>query len=200
MKLWGAILAALLAGVLYLQWQVVPVQAPPIPRPRLDAPSGPVGPGAGTPAGGFKIGLDERAEYDGISRRPLFNESRRPDEPDAAAAAPQQDQDLEGLVLSAVLITPTQRVAWVRDGQAAQTLKLTAGERIRALGLQFNAGHGLSTANVGPVAALPGLGELHIGHSIVSRAVIVGMRAAVAEIRAAIDAAAASGSAVHSAR
>jgi len=74
-----------------------------------------------------------------------------------------------------------------------------AGERIRALGLQFNAGHGLSTSNVGPVAALPGLGELHIGHSIVSRAVIVGMRTAVAEIRAAIDAAA-SGSAVHSAR
>ena len=75
-----------------------------------------------------------------------------------------------------------------------------AGERIRALGLQFNAGHGLSTANVGPIAALPGLGELHIGHSIVSRAVIVGMRTAVAEIRAAIDAAAAHGSAVHSAR
>jgi pyridoxine 5-phosphate synthase len=75
-----------------------------------------------------------------------------------------------------------------------------AGERIRGLGLQFNAGHGLSTSNVGPVAALPGLGELHIGHSIVSRAVIVGMRTAVAEIRAAIDAAAAHGSAVHSAR
>jgi pyridoxine 5-phosphate synthase len=73
-----------------------------------------------------------------------------------------------------------------------------AGERIRALGMRFNAGHALATWNVGPVAALPGVAELHIGHAIVSRAIFVGMRAAVAEMRAAIDAACA-GHAVHSA-
>ena len=73
-----------------------------------------------------------------------------------------------------------------------------AGERIRALGMRFNAGHALATWNVAPVAALPGVAELHIGHAIVSRAVFVGMRAAVAEMRAAIDAACA-GRAVHSA-
>jgi pyridoxine 5-phosphate synthase len=58
-----------------------------------------------------------------------------------------------------------------------------AGERIRALGMRFNAGHALNYANVGPVAALPGVRELHIGHAIVSRAVFVGMREAVREMK-----------------
>jgi len=58
-----------------------------------------------------------------------------------------------------------------------------AGERIRALGMQFNAGHALDYLNVGPVAALPGVRELHIGHAIVSRAVFLGMREAVREMK-----------------
>ena len=57
-----------------------------------------------------------------------------------------------------------------------------AGETIRALGMRFNAGHALNYFNVGPVAALPGVRELHIGHAIVSRAVFVGMRVAVREM------------------
>ena len=48
------------------------------------------------------------------------------------------------------------------------------------MGLFVHAGHGLTYANVGPVAAIPEIEELNIGHSIVSRAVMVGMRAAVA--------------------
>ena len=58
-----------------------------------------------------------------------------------------------------------------------------AGERIRALGMRFNAGHGLNYFNVEPVARLPGIRELHIGHAIVSRAVFVGMREAVREMK-----------------
>jgi len=58
-----------------------------------------------------------------------------------------------------------------------------AGERIRALGMRFNAGHALNYFNVLPVARLPGLRELHIGHAIVSRAVFVGMREAVREMK-----------------
>ena len=58
-----------------------------------------------------------------------------------------------------------------------------AGERIRALGMRFNAGHALNYFNVEPVAALPGVRELHIGHAIVSRAVFVGMREAVREMK-----------------
>ena len=58
-----------------------------------------------------------------------------------------------------------------------------AGEAIRALGMRFNAGHALNYFNVEPVAALAGIRELHIGHAIVSRAVFVGMREAVAEMK-----------------
>ena len=58
-----------------------------------------------------------------------------------------------------------------------------AGEAIRGLGMRFNAGHALNYANVEPVAALAGIRELHIGHAIVSRAVFVGMREAVREMK-----------------
>jgi pyridoxine 5-phosphate synthase len=57
------------------------------------------------------------------------------------------------------------------------------GEAIRGLGMRFNAGHALNYFNVGPVARLAGLRELHIGHAIVSRAVFVGMREAVREMK-----------------
>ena len=59
-----------------------------------------------------------------------------------------------------------------------------AGEAIRSLGMRFNAGHALNYFNVQPVARLPGVRELHIGHAIVSRAVFVGMREAVREMKA----------------
>lgn len=58
-----------------------------------------------------------------------------------------------------------------------------AGEMIRQLGMRFNAGHALNYYNVQPVAAMAGIGELHIGHAIVSRALFVGMREAVAEMK-----------------
>jgi pyridoxine 5-phosphate synthase len=58
-----------------------------------------------------------------------------------------------------------------------------AGEAIRARSMRFNAGHALNYFNVGPVARLPGLRELHIGHAIVSRALFVGMREAVREMK-----------------
>jgi len=59
-----------------------------------------------------------------------------------------------------------------------------AGEAIRALGMRFNAGHALNYFNVQPVAALPGVRELHIGHAIVSRSVFIGLREAVREMKA----------------
>jgi len=67
---------------------------------------------------------------------------------------------------------------------AAELEKIrVAGERIRARGMRFNAGHALNYFNVQPVAALPGVRELHIGHAIVSRAVFVGLREAVREMK-----------------
>lgn len=52
----------------------------------------------------------------------------------------------------------------------------------RELGLDVHAGHGLTYENVTPVAAIPDLEELNIGHSVVSRAVLVGMERAVREM------------------
>lgn len=54
------------------------------------------------------------------------------------------------------------------------------------LGLRVNAGHGLTYGNVYPVACLPGMEELNIGHTIVSRGVLVGMERAVREMKLAM--------------
>jgi pyridoxine 5-phosphate synthase len=64
-----------------------------------------------------------------------------------------------------------------------------AARHARSLGLAAHAGHGLTYQNVAPVAAIAEVEELNIGHSIVSRALTVGMAAAVAEMRAIVDAA-----------
>ena len=64
-----------------------------------------------------------------------------------------------------------------------------AAELAASLGLAIHAGHGLAVANVARVAAIPACEELNIGHSIVSRAVFVGLAEAVAEMRRAMDAA-----------
>jgi pyridoxine 5-phosphate synthase len=57
------------------------------------------------------------------------------------------------------------------------------------IGLAVHAGHGLTVQNVPLVAAIPEIEELNIGHSIVSRALFVGLAAAVREMRAAMDSA-----------
>jgi pyridoxine 5-phosphate synthase len=67
-----------------------------------------------------------------------------------------------------------------------QRLELAARATADA-GLRLGAGHGLDYANLGPVVALPGLEELNIGHGLIARAVLLGLPAAVAELRAVID-------------
>ncbi|HCF29726.1 MAG TPA: pyridoxine 5'-phosphate synthase [Cyanobacteria bacterium UBA11049] len=59
-------------------------------------------------------------------------------------------------------------------------------ERAIAAGLRVNAGHGLTYWNVYPVACLPGMEELNIGHTIISRAALVGLERAVREMKQAI--------------
>jgi len=73
----------------------------------------------------------------------------------------------------------------LRRPELKQALALVAdaGHEIQALGMRFNAGHALNYHNVGPIAGLRGIEELHIGHAIVSRAVYAGVRAAVAEMK-----------------
>jgi pyridoxine 5-phosphate synthase len=82
--------------------------------------------------------------------------------------------------------------AFVRATDPAQVQEeLTKIREVAQLGaekgLQVYAGHGLRTDNVGPVAAIPNLAELNIGHAIVSRAVMVGIEAAVKEMLAAMN-------------
>ena len=73
-----------------------------------------------------------------------------------------------------------------KELEAAYRELVVAARRVKGLGLTLAAGHGLNTRNVGPVAAIDGMEELNIGHSIVGRAVLVGMEEAVREMLAAI--------------
>ncbi|MBI2311372.1 MAG: pyridoxine 5'-phosphate synthase [Betaproteobacteria bacterium] len=59
----------------------------------------------------------------------------------------------------------------------------TAVDHGRRLDLKVNAGHGLHYHNVQPIAAIPGIAELNIGHAIVARAVFVGLAGAVREMK-----------------
>lgn len=69
------------------------------------------------------------------------------------------------------------------DARAAQLRRLESAASLAAgLGLSVHAGHGLTYENVAPVAAIPEIEELNIGHSIVSRAVFTGMERAVRDM------------------
>jgi pyridoxine 5-phosphate synthase len=63
---------------------------------------------------------------------------------------------------------------------------VTAGALAIELGLDLHMGHGLTYRNVSRIAAIPGVTELHIGHSIVARAIMVGFERAVREMKALI--------------
>ena len=82
--------------------------------------------------------------------------------------------------------------AWAHQWRGAHTLPGAADELARlasaaahgaSLGLAVHAGHGLTYENVAPLAAIEDIEELNIGHSVVSRAVLVGMERAVAEMK-----------------
>lgn len=80
----------------------------------------------------------------------------------------------------------TGRYAESRAGlpQLAELEKLQQmGQLVRELGMTLHAGHGLTYRNVRPVAAIAGMHELNIGHSIVARAIMVGLQQAVREMK-----------------
>ena len=69
------------------------------------------------------------------------------------------------------------------EKRTAEVLRLTAAaELAHSLGLQVNAGHGLTTKNLPELFIVPHLAELNIGHTIVARSVFVGLRAAIQEM------------------
>jgi len=78
--------------------------------------------------------------------------------------------------------------SWQVDDRALAQLRL-AVDHAAGLGLAVHAGHGLTYRNVQPVAAIPALEELNIGHSVMSRAILTGMPEAISRMRHLIDAA-----------
>jgi pyridoxine 5-phosphate synthase len=73
--------------------------------------------------------------------------------------------------------------------RAAEFVRLQSGARLGTqCGLVVNAGHGINYVNIAEVRTLPGLHELNIGHSIVSRALFTGVEEAVREMRARMNA------------
>jgi pyridoxine 5-phosphate synthase len=69
------------------------------------------------------------------------------------------------------------------EKRTAEALRLkAAAELAHSLGLQVNAGHGLTTKNLPELFIVPHLAELNIGHTIVARSVFVGLRAAIQEM------------------
>jgi pyridoxine 5-phosphate synthase len=81
-------------------------------------------------------------------------------------------------------LAPARSAEMARQLQRLELAARAAGDA----GLRLGAGHGLDHANLAPVVGLPGLEELNIGHGIVARAVLIGMQAAVAELRALLPA------------
>lgn len=99
-----------------------------------------------------------------------------PDEDQIRAAA--------GLGVAAVELHTGQYALERGERRKQQLQRLQqAGALIRQLGMQLHAGHGLDYQNVQPIASIVEMHELNIGHSIVSRAIMVGMREAVSEMK-----------------
>lgn len=102
------------------------------------------------------------------------------DPPQIEAAAATQSLFIE-------LHTGTYADATSEQSQSKALAMLAAGcDQALAQGLRINAGHGLTYWNVYPVACLAGMEELNIGHSIISRAVLVGIERAIREMKQAI--------------
>ena len=102
--------------------------------------------------------------------------------PDRAAF----NSELKEVVTSALeTLSPMERSAFVLRHYEGLSI-----EEIGAvLGLKVNAGHGLNYHNVIPIAAIPGVAELNIGHAIVAHALFVGFGEAVREMKALMRAA-----------
>ena len=99
-------------------------------------------------------------------------------------ADPRQIDAAHNLGANAVELH-TGQYALAKGPRQREQLEILArgAARIRQAALTLNAGHGLNYHNVGPIARLPEMTELNIGHSIISRAVFIGLERAVREMK-----------------
>jgi pyridoxine 5-phosphate synthase len=137
-----------------------------------------------TTEGGLDVARDPSALREGLARlkragcrTSLFIDP----EPDLVRRSAEAGADAIELHTGRYAHAPAEpsRVAALRE----------AASYARELGLAVHAGHGLTVVNVGAVASILEIEELNIGHHIVSRALFIGIDAAVREMRAAMDAA-----------
>jgi pyridoxine 5-phosphate synthase len=98
-------------------------------------------------------------------------------DPDVAALDAAKDLGVPAIELH----TGRYAHTWCESGAALDELR-RAARHAADMGLFVHAGHGLTYRNVIPVAAIPEIEELNIGHSVVSRALMAGMRTAVEEM------------------
>jgi pyridoxine 5-phosphate synthase len=135
-------------------------------------------------------GLDAAGQHNHLA--PIVAELRAADIRVSLFIEPDPRQIEAALRLGAPVVElHTGRFAEL-DGEArAEELKRLADAAALGAknGLEIHAGHGLTIANVAPVAAIPQLAELNIGHSIIADAIFMGLADAVRAMRAAMDAA-----------
>ena len=98
--------------------------------------------------------------------------------------------DMAKLLGAPVVELHTGSFAEHLDNPAELARLVTAAAHAKHLGLECHAGHGLTTANVGPIAAIPEVIELNIGHYLIGEAIMIGLPQAIRDMRAAINAAA----------
>ena len=158
-----------------------------------------------------KIALEVKPEMATLvpeKRRELTTEGGLDTKGDFKKIADAVGRLKDGGLLVSLFIDPDEKTAEWAAKTGADMVELHTGyysnartaarrkemlERLRSVsalagsaGLMVNAGHGLDYSNVGPVAAFPGLRGLYIGHGIVGMAVLVGMKEAVARMKALI--------------
>lgn len=104
--------------------------------------------------------------------------------------APEQVAAAAAMGCAAIELHTGRYCATQGAEQSAELARLQqAAAQAAALGLEVHAGHGLDYENVGPVAAIPQIVELNIGHHIIGAAIFIGLTAAVAKMRTAMLAA-----------
>ena len=133
-------------------------------------------------------GLDVRRDPAGLSRMIAALEgagirSALFIDPDPDAVRASRDAGATAIELH------TGRYAHHPDDGSALGALASAAELGKSIGLAVHAGHGLSVRNVAPVAAIPPIEELNIGHALIGRAILIGIAGAIHELRAVMNAA-----------
>src|SRR5256885_1408486 len=120
--------------------------------------------------------------YVNIDHVATLREARKTDEPDPATI-----DRAAGLGVAAVELHTGRYAHTPKQSDAALRALARAAAHAKAHGLAVHAGHGLTYQNVQPVARIPEIEELNIGHSIVSNSVFWGLEEAVRRMRELVD-------------